>query len=68
MQSFLPGMVPAFEEREAARFGWYNWRQWRRLEAEERADVVAHYRLHRLIELHNHDVVSREMKKRSKVK
>ena len=64
--SLLPELVPVYEEREAARFGNYNWREWKRLESYEQADVVAHYRLHFLIELNQSDALSSELKRRSR--
>jgi hypothetical protein len=67
--TLLTGAVPEYEEREAARFGLYRWRQWCRLGYWERVNGLVHYRLHRLIELHENDVLAehadREAKKGS---
>lgn len=62
----LPGLVSEFEEREAARFGHYNWTAWRQLSNEERAFVVAHYRTYHLVELHQNDAQSKELDRRQK--
>lgn len=51
----LPGLVPEIEEREASIFNGYTWREWIRLDYGERVDGTAHYRLHRLIALHQSD-------------
>lgn len=62
--SLLPGLVPLYEEREAAVYGHYRWRDWQNLPAEERAAAVAHFRLHRLIDLHQHDALNTAMERR----
>lgn len=62
----LPRMVPEYEEREAARFGYYNWLQWQELAYQEKASVVAHYRLSRLIKMHENDAVGTEMDRAAK--
>lgn len=62
----LPGLVPLYEEREAAVFGHYRWTDWQALAPEERAAAVAHFRLHRLVEMHSSDAVSRAMERRAR--
>ncbi len=64
--SKLPGLVSEFEEREAARFGHYNWTAWQQLSYEDRAFGVAHYRMHYLVELHQNDAQSKELERRQK--
>jgi hypothetical protein len=60
----LGGLVNELEEREAALFGGYTWKQWQEfdlLSAEgryQRASGIAHYRIHHLIENHTEDAVS----------
>ena len=49
------GVVPEYEEREAARFGLYRWVDWVRLPLQERVQGIAHYRMHALIDLHSGD-------------
>ena len=63
--ALAPGLVPAFEEREAAVFGYYTWSAWQRLTPQERAECVAHYRLHRLVEAHRQDAVNAAMKRKT---
>lgn len=64
MDPLLPGLVPLYEEREAAVYGHYNWREWRELEPQERAFAVAQYRMHHLIELHHGDALNAAMERR----
>lgn len=62
----MPGvLVPEYEEREAARFANEPWSGWYELPREERVNVVAHYRAHRLIELHIGDAQAAETKRRT---
>ncbi len=58
--------MPEPEEREAARFNGYTWREWERLTRRERVDGVAYYRLAKLIDMHKDDAVSKEMDRRMK--
>lgn len=60
----MPGLVPLFEEREAAVYAHYSWMQWRELDPEERATVVAQYRMHAVIAQHQNDAVSLAMERR----
>lgn len=53
------GVVPEYEEREAAIFAHYNWTQWVELTWQERAQIVAHYRLHLLIQGHVDEAVGK---------
>ena len=62
----VPGVASQYEEREAAVFSHYNWTHWRELDWRDRAEAMAHFRLHRMVELHQNDVVAREVKRRSK--
>lgn len=57
------GLVPELEEREAAIFAGYRWREWLELPRYERADGVAHLRLHHLIALHGQDAVAAESRR-----
>ncbi len=59
-----PGLVPIFEEREAAIFAHYNWTEWRLLDWHEQAAVVGHYRTHRQVEMHQNDVIAHEMRRK----
>lgn len=60
------GTIPAYEEREAARFGLFNWTEWRLLNTDDKAMAVAHYRVHSMITLHQQDAVNDEMERRNK--
>lgn len=46
-----------YEEREAARFGNYNWTTWQQLPHEERVLGIAHYRVYKAVEMHKTDAV-----------
>lgn len=61
--STVRGLVPELEEREAAIFAGYRWREWLDLPRYERVDGVAHFRLHHLIELHGQDAVAEESRR-----
>ena len=63
----LPSLVPLYEEMEAMRFAGYNERAWRRLDTEEKAFHVAHFRVHGLVEMHKDDAVAERMKASEKV-
>lgn len=65
-KSLAPGLVPIFEEREAAHYARYNFLQWRTLTPLERAEGVAHYRLSTLVRLHQDDAVNAEMERRQR--
>jgi hypothetical protein len=64
--------VPEIEEREAALFCGYTWKEWQQFELTdpagrwERASGIAHYRMHSMIERHVDESISREMDRRSK--
>ena len=62
----MPGFVPEYEEREAARFGLYNWTQWQFLDRNEKASIIAQRRMSNLISLHQDDAVHIEMERRQK--
>ncbi len=53
--------MPEFEEREAAVYCRYSPREFYDLPIEERARCVAQYRMHRLVETHAEDAVSRHL-------
>ncbi len=61
----LEGLVPEMEEREDSVFAHYTWDRWLGLAWQERAQVIAHFRLHHLIDLHRNDAVSRELRRRT---
>jgi len=62
----LPNLVPQYEELEACVYVNYNYSQWRELTWQEKACAVAHYRMHRLVELHGSDAVNTKMEQDQK--
>ena len=58
-------MVPEYEEREASVFSHYNWMQWQELPWNERAEAVAHYRMHSLIESHMQQAIEQYMNRQA---
>jgi hypothetical protein len=64
--SLLPGMVPEFEERLACMENNYSWREWQKLSWHERGEAVAFYRLRKLVEMHQGEAVSQDMKRRQR--
>ena len=62
------GLVPEVEEREAARFNGYSWKEWRDLPHEEKVDSVAYMRVKRQIEAHEEDARAKEMKRKARRK
>ena len=62
----LPNVVPEVEEREAARFNGYNWKEWQELSRQERVDGVAYFRIRRFIEMHQQDAQDRDMERRTR--
>lgn len=62
----IAGVVTEIEEREAARFNGYNWREWQGVPRDDRIDGVAHYRLARQIDMVREDVRGREIYRQSK--
>lgn len=65
------GLVPEFEEREAAAYTHTPWSVWLDMPIIERATGVAHYRLHHAVNRHVDDAVRRaeeQAKKRAAAK
>lgn len=60
----LPGIVPEVEEREAAKFNGYTWKEWQELPSHERVDGVAYFRIRRQIEMHQQDAQDKESERR----
>jgi hypothetical protein len=58
----LPGLVPLFEEWEAAAAHHYTPGAWDDLDSWTRALCVAHLRLRRAVEMHQTDAVDQAMK------
>jgi hypothetical protein len=60
------GLVPEYEEREAAVFLKISWLDWNNQDYDEKAAALAHYRLHHHIEAHVHAEEAKESEKASK--
>ncbi len=58
----IPGMVPEYEEREAAHASGQTWGEYVASDRDERAATVAWYRTRRLVDLHIDQVVNSERK------
>lgn len=56
----IPGLLPEYEEREAARFGRYTWSTWCALPRDERVHGVAYYRVNLLIQIHVSEASARK--------
>lgn len=61
-------MVSLYEEQEALRYANYNPDEWAQLSWQSKAVAVAHFRNHRLVELHVQDAVSIKQEADSKRK
>lgn len=57
----IPGLVPPYEEREACIFAGYTMAAWRLLGWMDKADAVAHFRLHHAIRLHSEEAQTMQM-------
>lgn len=61
------GLVPEYECREAAVFAGYTRLQWEEIDWQERAAVIAHYRVHNLVEAHIQDAADQERRRLERV-
>lgn len=61
----FPGIVPFFEECEAARWGNFNLREWGELDVDVKALVVAQQRVSRWVALHAEDAVATAAEKKA---
>ncbi len=55
------GLVPEVEERQAARFSGFNWKEWGKLPVADRVDCVAYNRIRRAIEANEEDAREKEV-------
>jgi hypothetical protein len=53
------GFVPEYEQREAAVYAHVSWFEYEKATNVEKAAIVAHYRMHSLIEAHASASISR---------
>jgi hypothetical protein len=74
IMGLVEGVVPELEEREAALFCGYTWKEWQNfslldpIDRYERAAGVAFRRMHILIEQHVDDAVNSEMERKARTK
>lgn len=61
------GLVPEYEEREAAALEGIPWQEWLTMPMQERAAGVAHYRLHHLIAMHSQDAVQAAQERKQRM-
>jgi len=62
----LPGLVPPFDEYSSMTAANYTETEWAHLSADARARAVAHWRLTRLVRLHENDVVNKRAKRNAR--
>ena len=62
----VPGIVPEIEEREAARFNGYTWKEWLDLPRQERVDGLAYFRIQKQIDMHRGDAQSKEQERQTR--
>lgn len=67
-QTDIAGLVSSYEEYDAMIEAHYTESEWSELTGTAKARAVAHYRLKRLIALHENDAVSKRMKQLAKRK
>lgn len=60
------GLVPEFEEREAAIMSGYTWQEWQQLPSREKASGVAFLRMRNMISLHSNDASQRAAERKKK--
>jgi hypothetical protein len=53
------GMVPEFEAREASRYCLLPWTTYKTLPSDERAFIIAHYRMHLMVDRHLNDAAEK---------
>lgn len=60
------GLVAEYEEREAAKAAFVPWNVYIEMPPSERAALVAHYRVSRLVEMHANDAAQDDAERRMK--
>lgn len=72
MQPVAADLVPEYDEREAARFNGYTWKEWLEFDILDaygrynRAAGIAYHRVHQMIEAHKDDALNQEMERKTK--
>lgn len=62
----LPFLVPEVEERDAARFNGYSWKEWLELPRYDRVDGLAYFRLRRILEMNVEDAQVKDQKRQQR--
>lgn len=68
----IEGIVPEIEEREAAVFNGYTWKEWLSFDLLDyegrwhRASCIAFYRIHHLVKSHVDDAINQEVTNRQR--
>lgn len=63
----LPGCIPVFYEVAACKASGYRyWGDWQELDAQQKAWLIAHYLLDRLIQSHQQDAESEALERATK--
>ena len=65
IEGIAPGLLPEYEEREAARFNGYRWTEWCALPRGERIHGVGYYRVHLLVGIHVDEKSAQEMRRQA---
>ena len=60
--------MPEVEEREAARFNGYTWKEWQELAKPERVDGLAYFRVRRHIDMNQEDARAKDLERRTRPK
>lgn len=59
---YYAGLVPEWEEREAARFSGIAWNVYHAMEYDDKCGVVAYYKMHGIIESHTFQAQRSQMR------
>jgi hypothetical protein len=62
------GWVSEYEERDVAQAYGYRWDEWLSQTVKERAAVVAHSRIHALVEVHANDAAQEQQRREGEAK
>ncbi len=67
LQRGFGGIVSEVEEREAARFTGFNWKEWGELPVVDRIDCVAYHRIRRAIEANEEDARQKDAGRKARI-
>lgn len=72
--ALIEGLVPEIEEREAAIFCGYTWKEWLEFDLSDpidrwnRVSGIAHYRIHKIIQSNMDDAVNEHVDRQSRAR